>query len=76
MRGSGSVLYHPPESREVGERLLQLRQVAQTTPSGPWQPPADGLSSLQTELACRDNNPSLDALIAMTIHLDNLLRER
>ena len=31
---------------------------------------------LQTELACRNDSHSLDALTAMTIHLDNLLCER
>ena len=31
---------------------------------------------LEMELACRDDNLSLDALIVMANHLDNLLRER
>jgi hypothetical protein len=31
---------------------------------------------VQTELAFGDDNLSLDALIAMAIHLDNLLQER
>ncbi|KAM9530504.1 uncharacterized protein ACWYII_042142 isoform 1-T5 [Salvelinus alpinus] len=84
------VFEHPPEGRKGGKRLFQLQQGAQTTveyaltfrtvaASSGWNEIAlrtQLREEVQTELACRDDNISLDALIVMAIHLDNLLRER
>ena len=85
---------HPPDGREVGERLLQLRQGVQTAAgytltfqtvaasSGRNEPALRTLfrrglcEEVQMELACRDDNLSLHALIAMAIRQDNLLQER
>lgn len=83
----------PPEGREGGECLLQLRQNDQTAAeyvltfrtvaaSSQWNEPVlrtlfrRGLrKEVQTELACRDDNLSLDVLIVMAIRLDYLLWE-
>lgn len=63
----------------AAEYALTVRSVG--TSSG-WNEPAlrtlfrRGLhEEVQTKLACRDDNLTLDALIAMAIRLDNLLRE-
>ena len=80
------VFDHPPEGREEGEHLWQDGQYALTlwtvAVSSGWNEPAlrtllrRGLrKDVQTELACRDDTLSLDALITMAIHLDNLIRE-
>lgn len=82
MRGSWlcfkCIFDHPPEGRERGERLLQLRQGDQTATeyaltfwtvaaSSGWNEPAlrtlfrRGLcEEVQTELACRDDNLTLE----------------
>ncbi|XP_035603469.1 uncharacterized protein LOC118365398 [Oncorhynchus keta] len=69
-----------------GRRSRLLR--SSHSPFVHWQHPADGMTrrstpyseedlreEVQTKLACRDDTLSLDALIAMTIRLDNLLWE-
>jgi hypothetical protein len=66
-------------NQTAAEYALTFRTV---TASGGWNKPAlrtlfrrGLLEEVQMELACRDDNLTLDALIAIAIHMDNLLQE-
>ena len=77
-RGGEQLFQLQEGAQTTAEYSLTFRTVAA---SRGWNEPVlrtlfrSGLhEEVQTELACRDDNISLDALIAMAIHLDNLLR--
>jgi hypothetical protein len=79
-QGGEQLLQLQQGARTAAEYALTFQTVAA---SSGWNEPAlhtlfwGGLcKEVQTELACRDDIPSFDALNTMAIRLDNLIRER
>lgn len=79
---------HAPEEKEIGERLLSFRQgrcraaeyaleFRTLAAESDWNDPAlkAVLQSVSKEMACRDDEATLDSMIGLAILLDNLLKD-